>query len=137
MSQINKLANKGINSPYFFLHNKLTKVYIKIIIYIKNHIDEYVVIIVQDYTRMGEAAELLKVLGHPIRLCIVSGLVGKECNVTTMQNCLGVSQPVVSQHIAVLKNKGVITGSRKGTEIIYSVADKRAEKIVRDLFPET
>lgn len=85
---------------------------------------------------MREAAELLKVMGHPIRLCIVSGLMGKECNVTTMQKCLEVSQPVVSQHIAVLKSKGIITGNRKGTEIIYSVADKRVEKIIRDLFPE-
>lgn len=92
--------------------------------------------IVQNYTNIKEKAKLLKVLGHPIRLCIVAGLLGKECNVTGMQECLGLPQPIVSQHIAVLRREGIIRGARKGAEIIYSVVDLRAEKIIRDLFPE-
>ena len=43
-----------------------------------------------DAKKLNEKAELLKVLAHPVRLCIVKGLLenGGCCNVTYMQNCL-------------------------------------------------
>ena len=59
----------------------------------------------KDYTKLKEEAGLLKALGHPIRLCIVAGLLGRECNVSTMQECIKLPQPVISQHLAVLKFK--------------------------------
>jgi ArsR family transcriptional regulator len=91
---------------------------------------------VQDYTSLKEKAELLKILGHPVRLCIVAGLLGKECNVTKMKECLELPQPIVSQHLAALRKKGIIKGVRKGTEIIYYVADERVKKIVDSLCQE-
>jgi ArsR family transcriptional regulator len=99
---------------------------------------QYIVrmMIVQDYTSFKERAELLKTLGHPMRMCIVSGLLGKECNVSKMQECLEVPQPIVSQHLAVLKKKGIIKGVRKGTEIVYYVADERVKKIIEALCQE-
>ncbi len=41
-------------------------------------------------------ADLLKAIGHPIRFCIVDGLLGGEQNVATMVDCTGVPQPTVS-----------------------------------------
>ena len=82
-----------------------------------------------------EAAEILKVLGHPARLCIVNGLINnKGCNVTFMQSCLNIPQSTVSQHIAKLKSAGIIVGERRGLEIIYSVVNEEAIKIVTTLF---
>ena len=44
-------------------------------------------------------SELLKVLAHPIRLCIVKGLLEQgNCNVTYMKDCLQASQSTISQH---------------------------------------
>jgi predicted transcriptional regulator len=76
-------------------------------------------------------AELLKALAHPVRLCIVRGLMENECNVTRIQNCLNLPQSTVSQQLGVLKNKGIIRGQRKGLEICYSVVDEEAKAIVR------
>jgi ArsR family transcriptional regulator len=75
-------------------------------------------------------AEILKVLGHPVRLKIVAGLCTKECNVKNIWECLGLPQATVSQHLALLKNKGIIVGKRGGAEVFYSVVNPLAQKII-------
>ena len=77
-----------------------------------------------------DEAEVLKVLGHPVRLKIVAGLCTKECNVKYIWECLGLPQATVSQHLALLKNKGIISGARDGVEVHYSVVHPLARKIV-------
>lgn len=77
-----------------------------------------------------DEAEILKVLGHPIRLKIVAGLCARECNVKHIWECLGLPQATVSQHLALLKNKGVIAGARDGVEVHYSVVHPLAKKLV-------
>lgn len=80
---------------------------------------------------MEKYAEIFKALAHPIRLKIVCGLAKKdECNVSLMVEKLGVSQPTVSQHLNILKNAGIITGYKKGTQVCYKVTDEIAKKIV-------
>ena len=78
-------------------------------------------------------AEVLKVLGHPIRLKIVAGLCTQECNVKHIWECLGLPQATVSQHLALLKNKGIIAGKREGVEVHYSVVHPLAKKIIEAL----
>lgn len=75
-------------------------------------------------------AEVLKVLGHPIRLKIVAGLCTRECNVKHIWECLGLPQATVSQHLALLKNKGIIDGKREGVEVHYSVINEFAKRII-------
>lgn len=87
-----------------------------------------------NYKELEDISELLKVLAHPVRLCIVRGLLSSGgCNVSHMQNCLDMPQSTVSQHLQKLRAAGVITGERKGLEIIYKVTDDRAAKIVEIL----
>lgn len=80
-----------------------------------------------------EKAEILKALGHPIRYCIVEGLLAGEQNVAKMVNCTGVPQPTVSQHLNILKAAGVLEGHRNGNQMLYSVCSKEAKKIVMAL----
>ena len=75
-------------------------------------------------------AEILKVMGHPIRLKIVAGLCTQECNVKHIWECLGLPQATVSQHLALLKNKGIIEGKREVVEVHYSVVHPLAKKII-------
>ena len=75
-------------------------------------------------------AEILKVLGHPIRLKIVAGLCTHECNVKHIWECLGLPQATVSQHLALLKHKGIIEGKREGVEVHYSVINPLAKKLI-------
>jgi DNA-binding transcriptional ArsR family regulator len=78
-------------------------------------------------------ADLLKALGHPVRFCIVDGLLSGERNVAAMVHCTGVPQPTVSQHLQILKAAGIIEGKREGSQIFYSVCSKEAEKAVKAL----
>jgi len=84
-----------------------------------------------------EKSEILKVLAHPIRLCIVRGLMQKEsCNVTYMEECLHVSQSSVSQHLSKLKAAGIVKCIRVGNEKQYQISDKSLQKLISDLFEE-
>jgi len=85
----------------------------------------------QDYDR---EAEILKVLGHPVRLKIVAGLMSQSCNVKKIWECLALPQATVSQHLALLKNKGIIDGRREGVEVFYHVISEEAREVVNALF---
>lgn len=88
-----------------------------------------------DKTRdFDREAEILKVLGHPVRLKIVAGLMSQSCNVKKIWECLELPQATVSQHLALLKNKGIIEGRREGVEVYYQVVSPEARKIVVALF---
>ncbi len=79
-------------------------------------------------------AEIFKALGHPIRLKIVYGLLKVGgCNVKNMQECLGLHQATVSQHLIHLKSRGIITSTRQGLEMVYKVHDSWAKCIVDNI----
>jgi ArsR family transcriptional regulator len=82
------------------------------------------------------ASEKLKALANPTRFQIVVGLIKDECNVGEMQRKLGVSQSTVSQHLRILRDKHIVEGKRRGTEICYKVVDKCVRKIVKCLEKE-
>lgn len=89
-----------------------------------------------DLSNYQHKAELLKVLGHPVRLCIVHGLMHNACNVSGIQECLKLPQSTVSQHLGILRAKGIIRGERKGVEVKYSVVHDDAAKVVRVLLDD-
>jgi len=79
-------------------------------------------------------AEIFKALGHPIRLKIVYGLIKVGgCNVKNMQECLGLHQATVSQHLIHLKSRGIIKSTRQGLEMVYSVTDQWAKCIIDNI----
>lgn len=79
-------------------------------------------------------AELLKVLGHPVRLKIIAGLLEKEeCCVKDMWECLEMPQATVSQHLTLLKHTGIVESYREGINVRYRVIDKRIEGILKAL----
>nr|WP_283945635.1 metalloregulator ArsR/SmtB family transcription factor [Paenibacillus amylolyticus] len=78
---------------------------------------------------------MLKALSHPIRLCIVRGLMmKKKCNVSYMQECLDLPQSTVSQHLQKLRSAGIVATERNGLEVNYVLADQRVEQIIKTLF---
>ena len=78
-------------------------------------------------------AELLKTLGHPIRLKIIEVLVSNKSCVKNIWESLGLPQATVSQHLISLKNKGIVSCKRDGVMMCYELKDKRIEKIFKDL----
>ena len=88
----------------------------------------------KNYMEYNETAEILKVLAHPVRLCIINGLLGGgECNVSHMQDCLGIPQSTLSQHLQKLRLAKLIVGKRNGLEINYSVCDERIIELFKVL----
>lgn len=81
-------------------------------------------------------AEKLKAIAHPHRLCIIKGLIEKQCNVTKIQECMELPQSTVSQHLTKLKAAGIIEGQRSGLEICYRVIDEEIIEVVRILTRE-
>lgn len=92
---------------------------------------------IEDMNFLKEQAELLKVIAHPVRLCIARGLWRSgSCNVTHMQCCLEVPQSTVSQHLGKLRQAGIIEGERNGLEITYRLKDERVKAILSCLFSQ-
>jgi len=86
----------------------------------------------KDFAKYQETAEMLKVLAHPVRLCIVKNLLEKgACNVSHMQLCLDTPQSTVSQHLQKLRSVGIIEGKRNGLEIYYNVCEPRVADLVK------
>ncbi|ROP29576.1 ArsR/SmtB family transcription factor [Couchioplanes caeruleus] len=84
------------------------------------------------YEAYEAAAELLRALSAPIRVAIVAELGAGERCVHELVEKLGVSQPLVSQHLRVLRGAGVVRGARRGREIAYSLVDEHVAHIVAD-----
>lgn len=80
-------------------------------------------------------SELLKAMAHPVRLCIIRGLmVQGDRSVSYIQSCLGMPQSTISQHLARLRSSGIIEGQRHGLEVHYRVVNEDARKIIQSLF---
>ena len=79
-------------------------------------------------------ARKLKVLGHPMRLKLLCMIAREEepC-VSELWVCLEQPQPVVSQHLAVLKDKGIVQSEVKGNKRIYSIIDPFVRQLVETI----
>ncbi len=76
-------------------------------------------------------SDILKALGHPVRLRMVCGLMREdECNVNKMVEELNLPQSTVSQHLGILKSRGIIEPRKEGVKTCYKVVDERVKEII-------
>jgi DNA-binding transcriptional ArsR family regulator len=80
---------------------------------------------------MTRIARTLKVCGHPIRLKLLRVIESSEPCVSDLWHCVEESQPVVSQHLAVLKREGIVASRVEGNRRIYSVTDAWVKELIR------
>ncbi|MEA3402969.1 MAG: metalloregulator ArsR/SmtB family transcription factor [Armatimonadota bacterium] len=83
---------------------------------------------IDDY---GDLADLFKALGHPARLRILAKTIDQEFCVQDLGEHLGRSQPNVSQHLAVLRERGLVIAERKGKRVCYRPADARIAELIQ------
>ncbi len=74
-------------------------------------------------------AEFFKALAHPLRIRILELLCEQDRNVNELQSILGTEGSAVSQQLAVLRNKNVVSSVKEGTTVIYSLRDP----LIKDL----
>ena len=78
----------------------------------------------------AEAAALVKALAHEKRLAILCYLSGRELTVSQINERVGGSQSVISQHLAVLRREGLVRTRREAQTIYYCLDDDRADRLV-------
>ena len=83
--------------------------------------------------KIEKIAPILKVCGHPLRLKILCAIEQNEACVTELWTCLDQTQPVVSQHLAVLKKMGIVKSSINGNKRYYSIANSFVKNLIRTL----
>jgi ArsR family transcriptional regulator len=94
-------------------------------------------ILTQEVSRME--ADLCSAFADPTRILILYALDEKPRNVGELANELQVSQRTTSRHLKILRDRGLVTTIRQGTNIQYHLADKRliqALDILRTLMRE-
>ena len=83
---------------------------------------------------VGEASELLKAMASPHRLMLLCLLADQEQSVSDLTDELGLRQATVSQHLARLRQEGLVKTRREAQTIYYSIANDAAAAVIRILY---
>lgn len=81
--------------------------------------------------RLEMAGEMVKAMGHPMRIAILDLLRGKsKVSVTEIFESLDISQAVASQHLTLMKDRRVLKSQKNGKQTLYRLRDKEIEAIL-------
>lgn len=84
-----------------------------------------------------QASLAMKAIAHPLRLKILCVLADNELSVQEIVDNVGTSQSNISQHLAILRDKGVLSTRKDANRVYYRIGDPRTLKLVgmmRDVF---
>ncbi|MRR52178.1 MAG: ArsR family transcriptional regulator [Rhodocyclaceae bacterium] len=76
------------------------------------------------------AARALKAISHPLRLKILCVVGDQEVCVQNIVDAVGTSQSNISQHLAILRDKGVLQTRKDANRVFYRVADQRTLQLI-------
>lgn len=77
-----------------------------------------------------QAAEAMKAIAHPLRLKILCVLGDQEVSVQDIVDQVGTSQSNISQHLAILREKGVLATRKDANRVYYRISDLRTIRLV-------
>jgi DNA-binding transcriptional ArsR family regulator len=84
----------------------------------------------------GKACGLLKAMANEARLMVLCHLIEGERSVSELQDAVGLSQSAMSQHLAVLREQGIVETRRDGQSVYYRVAEGPAMALMEALHRE-
>lgn len=82
-------------------------------------------------------ADFFRALAHPTRIRLLEALGGGERTVQELQQMLGLEQPLVSQQLAVLRNRHIVSAQKAGITVKYALSDPLISTLLgvaRDIF---
>lgn len=84
------------------------------------------------FEKLAYASEMLRVLGHPVRLRLVEliDLAGEEMSVGALVHATGEPQPTVSQHLNAMRLRGMVKSRRQGGQVFYSLAHDQVRRVL-------
>lgn len=86
---------------------------------------------------IDRASRALKAMSHPLRLKILCTLGDREVSVQDIVENVGTSQSNISQHLAILRDKGILASRKDANRVYYRVGDSRTLRLIgmmRDVF---
>lgn len=83
-----------------------------------------------DPDRLAQAAQTIRVLGHPERIKIAEVLEAGDATVTEIQDRVELPQATVSQHLARLRAHGIVTATREGQNVVYSLIEPKVLQVL-------
>ncbi len=81
-----------------------------------------------------QAARFLKSIAHKDRLKILCYILERERSVAEIEGNVGASQSAISQHLARLKDEGIVAARRNGRQIFYSISDPVVLEVIKVLY---
>ena len=84
-----------------------------------------------------QAAQAMRAIAHPLRLKILCVLGNREISVQDIVEQVGTSQSNISQHLAIMRDKGVLATRKEANRVYYRIDDLRTLKLIgmmRDVF---
>ena len=79
---------------------------------------------------IDRASRSLKAMSHPLRLKILCTLGDKEISVQDIVESVGTSQSNISQHLAILRDKGILDSRKDANRVYYRVGDERTLRLI-------
>ena len=79
---------------------------------------------------IDRASRSLKAISHPLRLKILCVLGDKEVSVQDIVDNVGTSQSNISQHLAILRDKGILASRKDANRVYYRVGDSRILRLI-------
>src|SRR5690606_17573589 len=79
---------------------------------------------------IDRAARSLKAMSHPLRLKILCTLGDREVSVQDIVEHVGTSQSNISQHLAILRDKGILASRKDANRVYYRVGDSRTLRLI-------
>ncbi len=79
---------------------------------------------------ISRASRSLKAMSHPLRLKILCTLGDKEVSVQDIVDTVGTSQSNISQHLAILRDKGILASRKDANKVYYRVGDTRTLRLI-------
>lgn len=77
-----------------------------------------------------QASRSLKAMSHPLRLKILCVLGEREVSVQDIVDNVGTSQSNISQHLAILRDKGILASRKDANRVFYRVGDERTLRLI-------
>jgi len=79
---------------------------------------------------ISRASRSLKAMSHPLRLKILCTLGDQEVSVQDIVDAVGTSQSNISQHLAILRDKGILASRKDANKVFYRIADTRTLRLI-------
>ena len=87
--------------------------------------------------QFGGSVAIFSALANPLRLALAHHLMHRPHSVSELHTCLGISQPLASHHLRILREAHVIDREQQGRTTIYRLKDDHISHIVVDVYEHT